>query len=41
MPQESAHWLPHLEKAKEHLRRFVQPRLVWEVTLMNLWQGHQ
>jgi len=39
--QESARWLPHLEKAKEHLRRFVQPRLVWEVTLMSLWQGHQ
>jgi DNA polymerase-3 subunit delta' len=37
-PQASARWLPHLERAKEHLRRFVQPRLVWEVALMNLWQ---
>jgi DNA polymerase-3 subunit delta' len=37
-PQDSAYWLPHLEKAKEHLRRFVQPRLVWEVTFMHLWQ---
>ncbi len=40
-PQVSARWLPHLEKAKEHLRRFVQPRLVWEVTFMNLWQEQQ
>jgi DNA polymerase-3 subunit delta' len=37
-PQDSAHWLPHLEQAKDYLRRFVQPRLVWEVTFMRLWQ---
>jgi DNA polymerase III subunit delta' len=39
--QDSTRWLCHLEKAKDHLRRFVQPRLVWEVTLMNLWQEQQ
>jgi DNA polymerase-3 subunit delta' len=27
-------WLLALETAKRHLRRFVTPRLVWEVTLM-------
>jgi DNA polymerase-3 subunit delta' len=27
-------WLLALEAAKRHLRRFVTPRLVWEVTLM-------
>jgi len=27
-----------LERAKGHLRRYVQPRLVWEVTWMELWQ---
>jgi DNA polymerase-3 subunit delta' len=32
-------WLPHLEQAKVHLRRFVQPRLVWEVLWMQLWQA--
>jgi len=37
-PQDSARWLPHLEQAKDYLRRFVQPRLVWEVTFMHLWQ---
>jgi DNA polymerase-3 subunit delta' len=31
-------WLPHLEQAKDYLRRFVQPRLVWEVTLMRICQ---
>ncbi|MBD2425845.1 DNA polymerase III subunit delta' [Phormidium sp. FACHB-1136] len=35
-PVESAQWLPHLEKAKGYLRRFVQPRLVWEVMFMEL-----
>lgn len=35
-PVDSAQWLPHLEKAKGYLRRFVQPRLVWEVMLMEL-----
>lgn len=35
-PVESAQWLPHLEKAKGYLRRFVQPRLVWEVMFMAL-----
>jgi len=29
-----------LEKAKTALRSYVQPRLVWEVTLMQLGQGH-
>ncbi|MGB3139021.1 MAG: DNA polymerase III subunit delta' [Nodosilinea sp.] len=33
---ESSRWLPKLEAAKGHLRRFVQPRLVWEVMLMAL-----
>jgi DNA polymerase-3 subunit delta' len=33
-PAESPRWLPRLEAAKGHLRRFVQPRLVWEVLLM-------
>lgn len=28
-----------LEEAREHLRRSVQPRLVWEVTLMRLMAG--
>jgi DNA polymerase-3 subunit delta' len=37
-PQTSVCWLPHLEMAKQHLRRFVQPRLVWEVMFMQLWQ---
>lgn len=37
-PQESTRWLPHLEHAKDYLRRFVQPRLVWEITFMRLWQ---
>lgn len=31
---EDATWLFTLETAKRHLRRFVTPRLVWEVTLM-------
>jgi DNA polymerase-3 subunit delta' len=38
------HWHQHhspayleaLETARQHLRRFVQPRLVWEVTLMGM-----
>jgi DNA polymerase-3 subunit delta' len=34
--QNSQPWLPHLEQAKDYLRRFVQPRLVWEVTLMRI-----
>jgi DNA polymerase-3 subunit delta' len=37
-PAESPRWLPKLEAAKGHLRRFVQPRLVWEVMLMDLVQ---
>ncbi len=37
-PAESPRWLPKLEAAKGHLRRFVQPRLVWEVMLMALVQ---
>lgn len=37
-PQESPRWLPQLEQAKGYLRRFVQPRLVWEVVLMALWK---
>lgn len=28
--------LQRLEKAREHLRRYVQPRLVWEVTLLGM-----
>ncbi|MGF1568094.1 MAG: DNA polymerase III subunit delta' [Nodosilinea sp.] len=39
-PLESARWLPQLEQAKGYLRRFVQPRLVWEVMLMAVWQGY-
>lgn len=35
-PTESSRWLPKLEAAKGYLRRFVQPRLVWEVMLMDL-----
>ncbi|MEP0928841.1 MULTISPECIES: DNA polymerase III subunit delta' [Cyanophyceae] len=35
-PAESLQWLPKLEAAKGYLRRFVQPRLVWEVMLMAL-----
>ncbi|MBE9135889.1 DNA polymerase III subunit delta' [Nodosilinea sp. LEGE 07088] len=35
-PTESPRWLPQLEAAKGYLRRFVQPRLVWEVMLMSL-----
>jgi DNA polymerase-3 subunit delta' len=31
--------LQALEQARSHLRRFVQPRLVWEVTLMQLVQA--
>jgi len=37
-PKTGVRWLPHLEMAKQHLRRFVQPRLVWEVMFMQLWQ---
>lgn len=33
--QRSAQSLQALEQARQHLRRFVQPRLVWEVTLMH------
>jgi len=40
-PQHSGAWLPHLEQAKQYLRRFVQPRLVWEVTMMALWTSSQ
>lgn len=32
-------WLLHLEQAKKYLRSYVQPRLVWEVTLMRLLPG--
>ncbi|MBE9156664.1 DNA polymerase III subunit delta' [Nodosilinea sp. LEGE 06152] len=35
-PTESQLWLLKLEAAKSYLRRFVQPRLVWEVMLMDL-----
>jgi DNA polymerase-3 subunit delta' len=35
-PTASLRWLPKLEAAKGYLRRFVQPRLVWEVMLMEL-----
>ncbi|MBW4462894.1 MAG: DNA polymerase III subunit delta' [Nodosilinea sp. WJT8-NPBG4] len=38
-PAESLQWLPKLEAAKGYLRRFVQPRLVWEVMLMALVQS--
>ncbi|MEP0909250.1 DNA polymerase III subunit delta' [Leptolyngbya subtilissima ST-M1] len=38
-PAESPQWLPKLEAAKGYLRRFVQPRLVWEVMLMALVQS--
>lgn len=38
-PAESLQWLPKLEAAKSYLRRFVQPRLVWEVMLMALVQA--
>jgi DNA polymerase-3 subunit delta' len=34
--QRSPQTLKALEEARWHLRRFVQPRLVWEVTLMRL-----
>lgn len=34
--QRSPTLLTSLEKARTHLQRFVQPRLVWEVTLMAL-----
>ncbi len=27
-----------LERAKQYLRSYVQPRLVWEVTLLDLWE---
>ncbi|NEQ29798.1 MAG: DNA polymerase III subunit delta' [Leptolyngbya sp. SIO4C5] len=33
---EAIPWLQQLEQARRHLRGFVQPRLVWEVTLMQL-----
>ncbi len=38
-PTQSHLWLPRLEAAKGYLRRFVQPRLVWEVLLMKLWDA--
>ncbi|MBD2230300.1 DNA polymerase III subunit delta' [Phormidium tenue FACHB-1052] len=38
-PTESQNWLPKLEAAKGYLRRFVQPRLVWEVMFMDLFQS--
>lgn len=38
-PANSARWLPGFESAKGYLRRFVTPRLVWEVTLMQLWES--
>lgn len=34
--QRSPRLIQALEKARSYLRRFVQPRLVWEVTLMSL-----
>jgi len=36
--QRSPSTLQTLEQARNHLRRFVQPRLVWEVTLMRFVQ---
>jgi len=36
--QRSPSTLQALEQARHHLRRFVQPRLVWEVTLMRFVQ---
>ncbi|MEB3356394.1 MAG: DNA polymerase III subunit delta' [Synechococcales bacterium] len=36
--QQRADWVQQLETARRHLLRYVQPRLVWEVTLMNLIQ---
>ena len=40
-PTRSAQWLPGLEAAKGYLRRFVQPRLVWEVMMMGLWEAQK
>jgi DNA polymerase-3 subunit delta' len=37
--QRSPAMLDALEKARFYLRRFVQPRLVWEVTLMSFLKG--
>lgn len=37
-PVDSSQWLPKLEAAKGYLRCFVQPRLVWEVMFMELWE---
>lgn len=37
--QRSPRTLQALEQARTHLRRFVQPRLVWEITLMGLVQS--
>ena len=34
--QGHAQGMEHLELARKQLLRYVQPRLVWEVTLMNL-----
>lgn len=34
--QQSGHLLHHLENARRYLLQYVQPRLVWEVTLANL-----
>jgi DNA polymerase-3 subunit delta' len=36
----SARWLAGFETAKGYLRRFINPRLVWEVTLMQLWEAN-
>ncbi|MGF1498375.1 MAG: DNA polymerase III subunit delta' [Elainellaceae cyanobacterium] len=36
--QRRADWVHQLEAARGHLLRYVQPRLVWEVTLMHLVQ---
>lgn len=35
-PQASVSSLHHLEQARTYLRKYVQPRLVWEVTFMRL-----
>ncbi|HIK44543.1 MAG TPA: DNA polymerase III subunit delta', partial [Leptolyngbyaceae cyanobacterium M65_K2018_010] len=40
-PMVSRPWLPRFEQAKGYLRRFVQPRLVWEVILMDWWTLNQ
>lgn len=38
-PHPQTNWLQALEQAKTYLRSYCQPRLVWEVTFMGLWQS--